>query len=511
MVADSPRYLEGRWSMTTISTEKPAAEPDGSTGRLRNRKVRLSQLVAATYLMVAGGPYGLEEIVGQAGYGGAILILLLTPLFWSVPTALMVSELSSALPESGGYYAWVKRALGPFWGFQEAWLSLAASIFDMAIYPTLFGAYLARLYPALGEGAMPIVVGGSVIAVCTVLNLRGAGVVGMSSVILTFALFFPFAILIGKAAALPAVSGRGPDPGGLDLLGGILIAMWNYMGWDNSSTVAAEVERPERTYPLAMGAAVSLVALTYVLPIAAVRHLGIASSDWTTGSWAGVAGAVGGPWLETAMIVGGMLSALGMLNALIMSYTRIPPVLAQDGFLPAIFACRSARTGAPKVSIVVCAIAWGLALNLGFKRLIEIDLLLYGLSLVLEFAALVALRIREPGLARPYRVPGGLAGAILLGIAPSTLIVLALIRNSGERVGPLSALGFGLVLVAAGCLVYGASRWVAARRSLARLGGVERASVGASEDLMRERQSLPRGGEASVGSDVQQSLDNLLP
>ena len=97
--------------------------------------------------MVAGGPYGLEEIVGRAGYRGAILILLVTPLLWSMPTALMVSELSSALPESGGYYAWVKRALGPFWGFQEAWLSLVASIFDMAIYPTLFTLYLARLVP----------------------------------------------------------------------------------------------------------------------------------------------------------------------------------------------------------------------------------------------------------------------------------------------------------------------------------------------------------------------------
>ena len=84
----------------------------------------------------------------------------------------MVSELSSALPEPGGYYAWVKRALGPFWGFQEAWLSLVASIFDMAIYPTLFTLYLARLWPGFGEGAQPTLVGVAVLAVCTALNLR---------------------------------------------------------------------------------------------------------------------------------------------------------------------------------------------------------------------------------------------------------------------------------------------------------------------------------------------------
>jgi amino acid transporter len=159
-----------------------------------------------------------------------------------------------------------------------------------------------------------------------------------------------------------------------------------------------------------------------------------------------------------------MLSALGMLNALIMSYTRIPPVLAQVGYLPAIFARKDAMTGAPTVSIVVCAVGWGLALNLSFQRLIELDLLLYGLSLVLEFVALVALRIREPSLPRPYRVPGGVVGAALLGVAPTTLIVLALIRNSNAQLLACNALFLGLVLVGAGCVLYGASR-LAGKRS----------------------------------------------
>jgi amino acid transporter len=93
-------------------------------------------LVAATFFMVSGGTYGTEDIVRGAGYGKAILILLLTPILWSLPTAFMIGELSSALPYEGGYYAWVRRAMGNFWGFQEAWLSLVASIFDMAIYTT---------------------------------------------------------------------------------------------------------------------------------------------------------------------------------------------------------------------------------------------------------------------------------------------------------------------------------------------------------------------------------------
>lgn len=109
-------------------------------------KLRLIPLVAATYFMVSGGPYGLEELVRDSGYQIALAILLLTPLIWSLPTALMVGELAAAIPCEGGFYIWVRRAMGPFWGFQEAWLSLMASIFDMAAYPTVFVMYLGRIW-----------------------------------------------------------------------------------------------------------------------------------------------------------------------------------------------------------------------------------------------------------------------------------------------------------------------------------------------------------------------------
>ena len=102
--------------------------------------------------MVSGGTYGTEEIISGAGYGRGILVLLFLPVLWCLPTAFMIGELSSALPQEGGYYAWVRRGLGNFWGFQEAWLSLAASIFDMAIYPTLFVFYLKQMAPWFGEG-----------------------------------------------------------------------------------------------------------------------------------------------------------------------------------------------------------------------------------------------------------------------------------------------------------------------------------------------------------------------
>jgi len=420
------------------------------------RKMTLLPLVAATYSIVAGGPFGLEDIVSRAGYLGAISVLLLTPLLWALPTALVVSELSSAIPEDGGYYAWLRRALGPFWGFQEAWLSLVGSIFDMAIYPTLFVGYLGHFAPALTAGRRGILIGAALIAACALWNLLGARLVAGSSLWLGILLLSPFCVLMGYG-----FTHRGaiaPSTAHADFLGSILVAMWNFMGWDNASTVANDVDRPQRTYPLAMAASVSIVMLTYLLPIVAVALTGLPASQWTTGGWADVARAVTGNTsfgeaLAVAITIGGMVGATDTLNSLTMALSRLPAVLADDGYLPKAFTRRN-RYGAPWVSILVCAAAWALCLNLSFVKLIMLDVLLTGLSILLEFAALIALRIREPELPRPYRVPGGLPCAIAISIPPAALLVITVLRNEAEPVGPLNALQFGAILIGAGVAAY---------------------------------------------------------
>jgi amino acid transporter len=142
-----------------------------------------------------------------------------------------------------------------------------------------------------------------------------------------------------------------------------------------------------------------------------------------------------------------------MANALVMSYSRLPLVLALNGRLPRVFARQLPNTGAPWVSIVALTAAWSVALGLGLQRLIELYALLYGLSLMLEFAALVILRVREPNLARPFRVPGGLPVALLLGVGPATLLLLAFARERHEHPGQLGALTLALALAGAGPLV----------------------------------------------------------
>jgi amino acid transporter len=416
--------------------------------------------------MVSGGTYGTEQIVQGAGYGRAILILLLMPVLWSLPTAFMIGELSSALPAEGGYYAWVRRGLGNFWGFQEAWLSLVASVFDMAIYPTLFVAYLTQVAPWFREGHRGVMVGLFVVVACAALNIAGIRVVGITSLWLFFLLSMPFALIVllspfklaaaSSASVAPAASAVGT----VGLLGGMLIAMWNYMGWDNASTIALEVERPQRTYPKAMIAAVILVSLTYVLPFAAVYLAGVPAAAFSgDGAWAQVAGLIGGTWrganwLGFLLVLGGMMSAFGMFNALVMSYSRLPLAMAQDGMLPRVFDKKHSKTRAPWVAIVVLATGWALCLGLGFERLVTLDIILYGASLMLEFVTLVVLRIREPELKREFRVPGGLAGAVLVGVFPLLLLGLAVLHGGSETVLGMNGLVFGLVIIVAGFVVY---------------------------------------------------------
>jgi len=422
-------------------------------------KLTLVPLIAATYFMVSGGPYGLEDIIQMAGYTGALLILFVTPLIWSLPTAMMVGELASAIPEEGGFYIWVTRGLGKFWGFQEVWLTMAGSFFEMALYPTLFVDYLGHFLPRATAGFRGPLIGLAMIAVCTAWNIRGARSVGNSSTVMSILLLSPFAVLtflglMHKFSGHAVAQSAPHSLSHVDILGGILVAMWNYMGWDNASTIAGEVHNPQKTYPRVMWITVAVVAFSYLIPVAAISHSGLDPNSWTTGGCVDAGRALGGPWLAVAITIGGIIGAVGGFNALMMSFSRLPLVMGETGALPKIFTRTSASSGAPYVAIIVCAFGWAACTFLSFERLIILDVLVTGLSIMLEFWALIGLRIREPNLARPYRVPGGMIGVIAIGLPPLALMLAAGFRNHSERIGNINALIVGLLFIAAGPILY---------------------------------------------------------
>ena len=268
----------------------------------------------------------------------------------------------------------------------------------------------------------------------------------------------------------------------------VLVALWNYMGWDNASTVAQEVENPQRNYPRAMIAATVLVAVTYILPLAAMACAGLSADSFSTGDWMTAATALGGPLLGLAVVAGGAITGIGMFNALVMSYTRLPMAMAEDGMLPRVVARRNSR-GVPWVSVLLCGLAWALALKLPFERLISIDLILYGSSLLLEFVALVVLRIREPNLERPFKA-GNLAFACLLGVGPAVLIGYALYASRDEK---LIGLHFGAAVCRRRWACWGRCfYWLTAL--LCRAGG-----IGLALETREDRVAASSGNVASPG------------
>src|ERR1044071_5878669 len=401
------------------------------------RGVGTLSLVFILFFCSSGGPYTTETLVHEVGPGLGLLILLLVPLIWSVPEVLIVGELASMLPEEGGYYRWVDRAFGRFWAFQNGWLTWVYSLVDMAIYPVLFGQYLRYFIPGL-DARMEWLISLAIIWGAAWINVRGS--VDVTRVSIFAACFIMLGFLILSVASAPRITHVSWQPfaseharglGGLAV--GISIALWNYIGWDNPSTVQGEVKDPSRTYPRALAFALPLVTVGYFIPL--LTTLG--ASDWTTwteGGWPQIAVAAAGSagrWIAVWIGLGGMVSALALFNALLLGYSRIPFVLAEDGLLPKAMA-RLDVHGTPRTAVIVSAVFYSLFALVAFGKLIVADVLLYSVALFLEFAALIQLRRTEPSLRGVFRIPMGRKGVTVLASLPMIILLGVICVSFGD-------------------------------------------------------------------------------
>lgn len=426
------------------------------------RSLTTATLVFVMFFNVSGGAFTTESLIVSTGPGLGLLILILIPLFWSLPETLLVGELASMLPEEGGYYRWVYRAFGPFWAFQNGWWTWMYSLVDMAIYPVLFNQYLAFFFPHL-SGAVQWLISLAVIWIATGINLRGAGNVGRTSVVTGVFILATFAAI--AVAAVPRIDHvpwhpfTSPGSKGLGGLGvGISIALWNYIGWDNASTVQGEVNDATKSYPRALALTLPLVCLAYLVPLTAT----LGATDWTKwkeGGWPDIAmmsGGAAGYVLAVCVALAGCLSALSLFNALLLSYSRIPFAMAADGLLPPLLS-RPDVKGTPRAAVIVSAICYSVFALLSFAHLVVADVLLYSMALFLEFGALIALRRREPDLRGSFRIPTGITGVIVLSAIPMVILVVVtwLSFRDGEYgvpavIGAAVAAGLGPIAYKAG-------------------------------------------------------------
>lgn len=431
-----------------------------------SRKLNFLGLVSVIFFTVSGGAFGIETLVGKLGAFFAVLLVVITPLMWSLPIALMVSELSSAMPEEGGYYVWVKRGLGNFWGFQEGWWTICYTAVDMAIYPVLFVNYLAFFFPALaldengssdwetfflrwGICSLLILVGFTV-NYSGVKNVGYNAIFNVGLVLLPFVLFTIYGFSYGQQGSVEALkSGFSAETNAGLIAVGLATVLWNYCGWDNVSTFAGEVNNAKKNYPRALFTALPLTICAYLFPILAGIAVTTDEKFWNeSAGFPAIAAEIGVPWLGVLIAIAALISAWSLFNSQLLYVSRLPFAMAEAGWLPSFLAKISPKTKTPVAALAVCCAISAVFSALPFGKLVIIDILLYSAALILEFAAFLALRKKEPGMERPFKVGGGWFGAILISILPAIFgvtVLIATLSDSEANLGQLYVVAFALL------------------------------------------------------------------
>jgi amino acid transporter len=406
---------------------------------LRVINIRLMTAVAMIFIFVSSGAFGLEDMVPSSGPGLTLLMLVLLPVFWALPMALVCSELGSALPEEGGYYAWTRRALGEFWGFQCGWWSWTCQWVDSAVYIALIQGYVSTWWPQLNGWELWLI-GAGLIAVFTFINIRGLDIVAFSSVLFTIVILSPFLVLTILGLAHWHVSPITPFvPHGQSILHslslGLAVGVWMYSGYDSMSTLAGEVRNPRRIIPRALMIALPLTIASYVLPTLASLAGWGHWQDWaTTGgtSFVELLKHLGGSVLGYCMLGAAVISNMALYQDYQASGSRPAYAMADDNLLPRALTRAHPKYGTPWISILLLAAVNLVLIITTFANLVIIDVFLNMLYYLLIFAAAVRLRQKEPGLERPFRIRGNTMMLALVCLPAVFIAFLTLYTNATD-------------------------------------------------------------------------------
>jgi amino acid transporter len=420
------------------------------------QKASLFYLVFVMFSYTTGGPFGLEDMVTTSGPGMTLIYLLVLPFFWCIPVSLVSAELTTAMPVEGGFYRWTRAAFGDFWGFLAGWWNWSASFLLGGAYAVLFTDYLVYYFPAI-TGWKHYLVSVALIAVITWINVRGIQMVGKVATALEIFIFVPVMAMIVIAFMHwhhdPFVPLIPPHQPTFKIFGvGLALGLWLYSGYEQLSTVAEEVENPQRAYPRALAMVVPLSIAAYFLPTLA----GLASAgnweQWHTGYFSDAAKMIGGPWLGTGMTLAAMVGNVALLNSTVLTTTRMPFAMAEDGYLPAALTRRHSRYGTPWLAIVVSAIIYALLAWQSLGQLISVYIWLRSATTVLTVLSAWKLRRTRPEMPRAFLIPGGSIGLAYVVAAPVVMALLALLGS--DRF----ALIGGAIAIVLGPVVYAAIR-----------------------------------------------------
>jgi amino acid transporter len=416
------------------------------------KKAGLFYFVFVMFAYTTGGPFGMEEMVTTSGPGLTLLYLLVIPFFWCIPVSLVAAELTTAIPVEGGFYRWVRASYGNFWGFLAGWWNWSASWLLGGSYAVLFSDYLANYFPFL-NGWKHYFVALALIALLAYVNIRGIQMVGAAATVLEISVLIPVLLLCVIGATRwhhnpfhPFVPPHVPP---FQVFGvGLALGLWLYSGYEQCSSVAEEIENPQRSYPLALAMVVPLSVAAYFLPalfsLAALGNW----QDWNTAYLSTAAKLIGGGWLGSLMTAAAMLGNVALLNATVLTSTRMPSSMAEDGFLPGVFAAKHQKFGTPWIAILISSAIYALLAFHTLAQLLTVYVWLRILVTVLTVLAAWRMRKKRPEMKRPFQIPWGKAGLAYVVVAPIVMGVVALVGSDKF------ALKWGPVPVALGALAY---------------------------------------------------------
>jgi amino acid transporter len=392
------------------------------------RKATRLQLVFMMYAAVCGGAFGLEEMVSGSGPGLALVVLALMPLVFSLPVSLAVAEMTARFPVEGGSYRWAATALGDFWGAQSGWWTWLTSAIMNTLYAVLFVSYAKQAFPAItGRGEWMLAI--ALIWIVYFLNIKGIHLIGNAAIFLTILLLAPFAVITVLGLSQWKFNPVSPfhDPSKPFLAGlhaSVAIAIWLYAGYDKLSAAAEETDNPQRNFLWALLLAGGFSALSYLLPtIAGLAAVGNWQS-WTTGYFSVLAGKIGGPWLEGAMIAGALLSNFLLLAVTMLSASRVTMTMAQDKVFPSRLAAVHSVHQTPARSLLFNAVIYSLLALFNFQQLIFLNSVFQIANILIIFASLIAIRGNKSEQLPAFQVPFGRVGLIVL-MLPTCILALA--------------------------------------------------------------------------------------
>jgi amino acid transporter len=236
---------------------------------------------------------------------------------------------------------------------------------------------------------------------------------------------------------------------------GLAIALWSYAGYEQISTVIEEVENPARNFPIGLAIVVPLAVAVYVVTLAA----GLAAlgnwQEWETGYLVTAARLIGGNVLGTSIFVAALICGFVLLDSTLLSVTRVPLAMAEDGYLHPALARVSARYGTPVRSILLTTAFCAALAVFTVPQLIGVYAWTRMATSTETMLSFWQLRRKYPNAPRSFRVPGGAAGALVIVSAPILLFVWAIIySDAGAR-------RWGLLTLATGPVAY---LWIRYRR-----------------------------------------------